>query len=159
MDCCSKIDFAHFRTYGQVSSSLGSSLEPKFIKFWSNFAPKSTPKTDFIFQCRVCLKNLPKWGPKGPQNAWSELRKSSLGPLWPHQLQFLVSKTPLQSLKNVILVPYGGQSGPIFSLCKPFWRGNFCQQSPMHSSYNGVHCSQLIDRRLTFILMLGIIIQ
>ena len=29
----------------------------------------------------------------------------------------------------------------------------------MHSSYNGVHCSQLIDRRLTFVLMLGIIIQ
>ena len=149
MDCCSKIDFAHVRTYGQVSSSLGSNLGPKFIKFWSNFAPKSTPTTDFIFQCRVNLKNLPKWAPKEPQNAWSELGQTALGPLWRHQAWLLVSKAPSQALKQLILTSYRIYYEPIFNLFKLSWhnvQARFRLQSSTHNSYNEVRCSKIVDR-------------
>ena len=106
MDCCSKIDFAHFRTYSKVSSSLGSNLVPKSTNFLQNFDPKNTSETDFIFWRRFSPQSLPKRGPKGPKNALSELRKSALGPPWRHRDGMLVSKTLSQAPKLLILTSY-----------------------------------------------------
>ena len=78
MDCCSKIDFAQDKTYGQVASSLGSNLVPKLIKNYSNFDPRNTSEADFIFWCRMYVKSLPKRPPKQPQNAWSELKTNGM---------------------------------------------------------------------------------
>ena len=98
-DCCSNIDFAHFRTYRKVWPSLGSNLVPNSIIFGPKFDAKSTSETDFIYWSCFSLQSLPKWCQKRSQNAWSELIKSTLGHLWPDQAGFLVSKTPPQRLK------------------------------------------------------------
>ena len=46
MDCCSKIDCAHFRTCGQVASSLCSNLISKTIKNSFNFGLGNSSETD-----------------------------------------------------------------------------------------------------------------
>ena len=86
---------------------------------------------------------------KGLHSAWSEPVKFALSGLWPHQSCFLVSKTPSQALKLLILTWYGPHLDPIFNLFKLFWhhfQGRFRLRSSTHSSYNEVHCSKLIDQ-------------
>ena len=150
MDCCSKIDFALFRTSCKISSSFGSNLVPKSINFGANFDPKSTSKTDFVFWRHFRRQSLPKCLPNEAQNAWSELVHSTLGPLRPHQAECLVPKIPSQSLKTLILTSYGGQLDLIFSLCKLLCHhcgGNFVglpqctplQRSSLITTYWSVH--------------------
>ena len=134
MDYCLKIDFAHFRTSGKVSSSLGSNLVPKSTNFWQNLDPKGTSQTGFIFWCHFSPQSLPKWGPKGTKSAWSELRTSALGPLWRH----LISKTLSQAPKLLILTSYRPYLDLIFDLLRLLWHHfqlRFQLQSSTHSSF------------------------
>ena len=161
MDCCSKIDFADFRTCSKVSSVLGLNLVPNCNNFLLNFEPKSTSETDFIFWHQFSVQSLPKCVPKRSQNALSELWQTTLGPLWPHQARFLVSKTPPQSLKKLILTSYGGQLDPIFPICRLFWHhyGAILLVNHNAQSYNGAHCSQLTDRSIIAYASSSFIIQ
>ena len=78
-DCCSKIDFAHLTTSAKESSWLGSNLVSKSINFPSQFETKNTSEANFIFCCNFGLQNHPKFDENPLQNAWSELRISTLG--------------------------------------------------------------------------------
>ena len=134
MDCCSKIDFAHFRTSSKVSSSLGSNLVHKSINFGQNLDPKGTSQTGFIFLCRFSLQSLPKGGPKGTKSAWSELRTSALGPIWRQS----IAKTLSQAPKLLILTsswPYWDLIFDLFRLLRHHFQLRFPLQSSTHNSF------------------------
>ena len=129
MDCCSRIDFAHFRTSSKISCWLGSRFVPEPINFCLNFEFQNPSETEFIFERCFNPQSPPKCVPKGSQNAWSELGGTTLGPLWPHQAEFMVSKSPTQSFKKLILSSYGGQLDLFFLSLQAVLislRGQFC---------------------------------
>ena len=119
-DCCSKIDFAHLTTSAKASSWLGSIFLSKSINFPSQFETKNTSEANFIFCCNFGIQNHPKFDENPFQNAWSELRISTLGPLWPDQTWFLVSRTPSRAVKLLILLSYAPHLDPIFKLFNLF---------------------------------------
>ena len=94
-------------------------------------------KTPPIFYYTFNHQNLPKCGQKDPQNALSELGKSTWGPLWPHQAGFLVSKTGSRPLKKVILASYGGQWTPIKATWNPLSPSARCSDSIARTIFVG----------------------
>ena len=75
MDCCSKIEFAHFRTYSKVSSSPGSNLVPKSINFWSNFNPRIHLKQASYFDAVLVSEVFQNVAQKGPKMLGRNWRK------------------------------------------------------------------------------------
>ena len=119
MDCCAKIEFAHFRTYSKVSSSPGSNLVPNLSIFDSISVPQIHLKQASSFDAVLVSKILQNVTQKGPKMLCRNCGKRPWDPFG-HIKLGLVSKTPPQPLKKLILTSYGGQLDPISSLCKLF---------------------------------------
>ena len=79
-------------------------------------------------------KNVPKWRPKGSQNAWSELRKSAWRPRWRPQAGLVVPKAPSQGLQLLILTSFSPHLDLSFSILQLFrhhrqcWLAKFISQ-------------------------------
>ena len=106
---------------------------------------------------------MPFWSPKSSK-MWSKRTPKCLIGTGEIELgTTLATSSPVFGLKDTFTVSQKRHFGPIWRPVGPHFlplqavlTRQFCQQSTMHSSYNVVHCSQLIDRSPTFVLILAI---
>ena len=92
---------------------------------------------------------MPKWSPKGSQNAWSELSISAWRPLWRPQAGLVVPKAPSQGLQPLILTSFSSHLDLSFSILQLFWHYRQCifgLQWSSHRSYNELCCPQLVSQ-------------
>ena len=80
MDCCSKIDFADFRTCNTISSLVGLNLVPKFIIFYQISSPKVYLKPTSSFDTVVISKFFQNVSQKDPKMLCRNWRKRPWGP-------------------------------------------------------------------------------
>ena len=80
MDCCSKIDFADFRTCSKVSSLVGLNLVPKFIIFYQISNPKVYLKQTSSFASVLVSKVFQNVSQKGPKMLCRNWGKRPWGP-------------------------------------------------------------------------------
>ena len=80
MDCCSKIDFADFRTCSKVASFVGLNLVPNFIIFYQISNPKVYLKQSSSFDIAVVSKFFQNVSQKDPKMLYRNWGKRPWGP-------------------------------------------------------------------------------
>ena len=79
---------------------------------------------------------MPKWSPKGSQNAWSELSISAWRPLWRPQASLMVPKAPSQGLQLLILTSFSPHLDLSFSILQLFWHYRQCWLAKFISQFH-----------------------
>ena len=123
MDCCSKIDFADFKSCSKDSSLVGLNLVPKFIIFYQISCSKVYLKQSSSFDIAVVSKfsqnvcqtgpkmlyrNCGKrpWGPSGhiKPGFWSQRQRPTLSrrSFWPYTAPNLAPFPPSASCSHII---------------------------------------------------------